>query len=191
MTEHSHHEFSCAAEEPGQECDCLYGEIVRLRAELRGIGELQCSCAEVAALREALEAAHRFVPRHEMGGNSVWPSALHQAHVAALASSAEAAEAHDTRLRDIEHSETREVCMSVIEGRTGYEPMASALAERDAEVRQAALEEATVVAKSYGPSRPIYPASNAGNPNIRGRWEGEQAASGAIASLILALKESK
>lgn len=171
-----------------QHPDGYAAEIVRLRAELRGIGELQCSCADrdalagqVAALHAAAAPILRWAGEYNDNDN----------FAATLASSADAAKEHDTRLRDIEHSETREVCMSVIEGRTGYEPMASALAERDAKARKAVLEEAAAVAKSYGPSRPIHPASNASNPNIRGRWEGEQAASGAIASLILALKEPK
>ncbi|MBN9028919.1 MAG: hypothetical protein J0I23_03860 [Rhizobiales bacterium] len=59
------------------------------------------------------------------------------------------------------------------------------LAEARVTARREALEEAAKVAKDFGPSRPIVGR----NPTstIVGRWEGEQAASAGIASLIRAL----
>ena len=58
----------------------------------------------------------------------------------------------------------------------------------EAQLKQAvrdALEEAAKLAADYGPSRPIVSATP--SLSVRGRWEGEQAASGNIAAAIRAL----
>jgi hypothetical protein len=51
--------------------------------------------------------------------------------------------------------------------------------------RAAGIEEAAKLAQEFGPSRPI--ADRTPNEIVRGRWEGEQAASSNIASAIRAL----
>lgn len=51
---------------------------------------------------------------------------------------------------------------------------------------KAEREACAKIAEEFGPSRPI--TKGVVSPLIRGRWEGEQAASGAIAHLIRARK---
>lgn len=51
-----------------------------------------------------------------------------------------------------------------------------------AKARFDALMEAAAVARNYGPSRPLLGRST--DPIFKGRWEGEQAASGGIAHLL-------
>ncbi len=53
-------------------------------------------------------------------------------------------------------------------------------------IRDEALDEAAKVAERFGPSRPIITRDP--TQIIRGRWEGEQAASGGIAAAIRSLK---
>ena len=58
----------------------------------------------------------------------------------------------------------------------------------EAQLKQAvrdAYEDAAKLAADYGPSRPIVSAVP--SLSVRGRWEGEQAASGNIAAAIRAL----
>lgn len=68
--------------------------------------------------------------------------------------------------------------------RKGWEGRAVSPTERDA-----ALEDAATVAENFGCNRPIVHP----NPSqiVRGRWEGEQAASQNIASIIRGMKKSR
>ena len=75
-----------------------------------------------------------------------------------------------------------------------FELLRDALAAQPAEVRagqagqvaDAALERAAKIAENFGPSRPI--ATPRPSEIIKGRWEGEQAASSTIAALIRGCK---
>lgn len=107
---------------------------------------LQQALAQVSALREALKAIqavsfHRSnCPAFPPGcGDQPCNCGYDYAEDAAfniLASTATAAESFMTRELAAEHSRATAACFDTVEGHSNYEPIASALAARDAKVRE-------------------------------------------------------
>lgn len=79
--------------------------------------ESMALAGQVAALRNGLAAVEKYVPRHDLGGNSVWPHSLRQHVVALLDDTAMAAAEHAASIR----AKARHELLDDLQGRGGFD----------------------------------------------------------------------